>query len=79
MIATISLSACSARGSEPVLEIYCPPIVEYSDEFNAGLADELTRIPEEDTENITEALIDYGSLRDTLRACYQERDRNASD
>ena len=68
------LTACATRGSS-TLEIYCPNIVAYDKDFNSKLADELVSVPEEQSEAINRAIMDYIKLRDTLRNCYKERDK----
>jgi len=45
----------------------CPPVVEYSREFQARAADELDLLPEGSA--IAEMLADYGVMRDQARAC----------
>lgn len=45
----------------------CPPVVEYSREFQARAADELDLLPEASA--IAEMLSDYGVMRDQARAC----------
>ena len=75
LITAVSLlTACATRGSS-TLEIYCPEIIVYDDEFNSQLADELMSVSEADSEAINRAIIDYIKLRDTLRNCHIERDK----
>jgi hypothetical protein len=45
----------------------CPPVVEYSREFQARAADELDLLPEGSA--IAEMLADYSVMRDQARAC----------
>jgi hypothetical protein len=54
------LSACATG---PV----CPPVVEYSYEFQQRLADEIE--PLEDDSAVLQALLDYQTLRDVAQAC----------
>jgi hypothetical protein len=61
------LSGCAAETSS--LEIYCPTIKVYSEDYTQQLANELTSLPS-DT-NISEALSDYSSLRANIRKCQQ--------
>ena len=50
-------------------------MVAYDKDFNSKLADELVSVPEEESEAINRAIMDYIKLRDTLRNCYKERDK----
>ena len=68
MIATSWLAACATGNSEPVAA--CPPIVEYSGEFQAPAADELAMLPEESA--VVEMLADYAVMREQARACRRE-------
>lgn len=45
----------------------CPPVVEYSPEFQARAADKLDLLP--DGSAIAEMLADYGVMWDQVRAC----------
>ena len=45
----------------------CPPVVEYSREFQARAAEELAMLPEGSI--IAEMLADYGVMREQARAC----------
>lgn len=66
-LATIWMNACAAAGSEPHVVSVCPPVVEYSREFQARAADELDLLP--DGSAIAWMLSDYAVLRDQARAC----------
>ncbi len=66
-IAAISLTACATGVSEPGVATVCPPVVEYSREFQARAADELGVLPEGSA--IAEMLADYSVMRDQARAC----------
>jgi len=66
-IATSLLSGCATVGSEGGAWGACPPVVEYSREFQARAADELALLPEGSA--IAEMLADYAVMRDQLRAC----------
>jgi len=46
----------------------CPPVVEYSREFQARAADELDLLPGGSA--IAEMLSDYAVLREQARACH---------
>lgn len=66
-IATISLTGCATGGSEPRISTVCPPVVEYTREFQARAAEELGRLPVESA--IAEMLADYSVMRDQARTC----------
>ena len=67
VIVTISLTGCATGGSEPRTATVCPPVVEYSREFQARAAGELDLLPEGSA--IAEMLADYSVMRDQARAC----------
>ena len=66
-IATSLLSGCATVGSEPGIATVCPPVVEYSREFQARAAEELARLPHGSA--IAEMLSDYAVIRDQVRMC----------
>ena len=66
-IATISLTACATGVSEPRIATVCPPVVEYTREFQARAAEELDLLPEGSA--IADMLADYSVMRDQARAC----------
>lgn len=66
-IAMISLAGCATVASKPRVTTVCPPVVEYSREFQARAADELDLLPERSA--IAEMLADYSVMRDQARAC----------
>jgi hypothetical protein len=66
-VAASSLSGCAMVGSEPRVTIVCPPVVEYSREFQARAAEELALLPEGSA--VAEMLADYAVMRDQARAC----------
>ena len=68
-IATISLTGCATGSSEPRIANVCPPVVEYTREFQARAADEVEVLP--DGSAIAEMLADYSVIRDQARACRQ--------
>jgi hypothetical protein len=69
------LTGCAGAVYKTEVEVYCPPIVEYNDEFNVKLLDEIESLPETDgNPAVVEALSDYAALRDKIRACKIERD-----
>ena len=67
VLATISLTGCATVASEPRIVTVCPPVVEYSREFQARAADELNLLPEASA--IAEMLSDYAVMRDQARSC----------
>jgi len=66
-IATSLLTGCATAGSEPRIATVCPPVVEYTREFQGRAADELDLLPEGSA--IAEMLSDYAVMRDQARAC----------
>jgi hypothetical protein len=66
-IATISLTGYATVASKPRVTTACPPVVEYSREFQARTADELDLLPEGSV--IVKMLADYSVMRDQARAC----------
>ena len=69
-IALISLTGCATVASEPRVATVCPPVIEYSREFQARAAEELGMLQERSA--IAEMLADYSVLRDQARACRAE-------
>jgi len=67
----ISLIGCAKATSD--LEIYCPSVSQYTQEFQNKLADELQSLPSDTA--ISEALTDYIVLRDKIRKCQQIEDK----
>lgn len=66
-IATISLTGCATVASDTGVATVCPPVVDYSWDFQARAADELHLLPEGSA--IAEMLADYSVMRDQARAC----------
>ncbi|MET4808240.1 hypothetical protein [Limibacillus sp. MBR-115] len=66
-IATISLTGCATVASDPRVATVCPPVVEYSRDFQARATDEPDLLPEGSA--ITEMLADYSVMRDQARSC----------
>ncbi|TVR85022.1 MAG: hypothetical protein EA405_00010 [Rhodospirillales bacterium] len=66
-IAASLLTACATAGSEPRVVAVCPPVVEYSREFQTRAADELDLLPAGSA--IGGMLSDYAVMRDQARAC----------
>jgi uncharacterized protein YceK len=67
VIAAISLTGCATVASDARVATVCPPVVEYSRDFQARAADELDLLPEGSA--IVEMLADYSVMRDQARAC----------
>lgn len=71
------LTACANTVYETELEIYCPDIVSYSNEFNARLIDELQALPPDSVEDpsaIVIAIANYATLRRQIENCTKQRD-----
>ena len=66
-IATSLLSGCATGASDHGGRKACPPVVEYSGEFQARAAEELARLPKGSA--IAEMLADYVVMREQARAC----------
>lgn len=66
-ITTSLLNGCGTVRSDGSGPGACPPVVEYSSEFQARAAEELALLPEGST--ITEMLSDYAVMREQARAC----------
>ncbi|SIT73661.1 hypothetical protein SAMN05421849_0017 [Pontibaca methylaminivorans] len=66
-IATSLLSGCATVGSETGGRVTCPPVVEYSREYQARAADELILLPE--LSAVTDMMSDYAVMREQSRKC----------
>lgn len=66
-IAMSLLSGCATGGSEPRVVAVCPPVIEYSREFQARAADELDLLPKHSA--IAEMLSDYAVMQEQARMC----------
>jgi hypothetical protein len=66
-IATSWLTGCATAGFETGGVAACPPIVEYSREFQAQAAEELAMLP--DGSAIVQKMGDYAVIRDQAHAC----------
>lgn len=64
-IATSLLSGCATVGSDGSGPGACPPVVEYSREFQACAAEELDLLPEGSA--IAEMMSDYAVMREQAR------------
>lgn len=67
VIATSFLTGCATVGFEAGGVAACPPVVEYSREFQARAAGELASLP--DGSAIAEMLYDYAVMREQARLC----------
>lgn len=67
VIATNLLTGCAAVSSDLRIATVCPPVVEYSREFQARAVEELESL--QDGSAIAEMLSDYSVLRDQVRIC----------
>lgn len=67
MIAAISLTGCATVASDARVATVCPPVVEYSRDFQARTADELDLLPEGSA--IAEMLADYSVIRRQAMVC----------
>ena len=66
-IATISLTGCATVSSDVEGLAACPPVVEYSEDFQESAAEELALLPEGSA--IMEMLSDYAVMREQARTC----------
>lgn len=66
-IAASLVSGCATVGSEPRIATVCPPVVEYSREFQTRAAEELVFLPADSA--IAEVLGDYAVMGEQVRAC----------
>lgn len=67
VIAMGLLSGCATDGFDTSMVTVCPPVVDYSREFQARAAEELELLSEGSA--ISELLKDYNVLREQVRAC----------
>ena len=61
------MTGCAAAGFETGGAGACPPVVEYSREFQSRAADELALLP--DGSAVVEMMGDYAVMREQGRAC----------
>jgi hypothetical protein len=61
------LTGCATEGFEAGGVAACPPVVEYSREFQARTAEELAKLP--DGSAVVEMMRDYAVIRDQARVC----------
>ena len=66
-IATTWLTGCATAGFEAGGLAACPPVVEYSREFQVQAAEELALLP--DRSVVVEMMGDYAVMRDQTRVC----------
>ena len=67
VIATSWLTGCATAGFEATGSAACPPVVEYSGEFQARAAEELAMLPEGSA--VVEMMGDFAVMREQARAC----------
>ena len=67
VIVTSWLTGCATAGSETDDVGACPPVVEYSREFQTRAAEELELLPNGSA--VVEMMGDYAVMRDQARAC----------
>ena len=67
------LTGCATTVYKTQLEIYCPQIKQYDDQFNQKLADEIEALSPE-FRAIEEAIGNYVYLRDRIRRCEAEKE-----
>ena len=73
-IATSWLTGCATAGFEADGLAACPPVVEYSREFQARAAEELALLP--DGSALVEMMGDYAVMREQVRVCLGGRFRD---
>lgn len=67
VIVTNWLTGCATEGFEANCLAACPPVVEYSREFQARAAEELVLLPNGSA--VVEMMGDYAVMRDQVRIC----------
>ena len=68
VIATSWLTGCATAGFEPGGVAVCPPVVEYSREFQVRAAEELALLPERSA--VVGMLADYAVMREQVRNAF---------
>lgn len=63
----ISLTGCATVASKPRVTTVCPPVVEYSRDFQARVAEELALLPEGSA--VADMLSDYAVMREQAGDC----------
>ena len=76
----ISLASCGQTVFRTNLEVYCPTIKEYPEEFSFDLADEIVDAQEGGFEMplTMEVVEDYRLLRDKIEACQKEASKGVN-
>jgi hypothetical protein len=67
VIATNWLTGCATEGFEADGLAACPPVVEYSREFQAQAGHELTLLP--DGSAVVKMMVDYAVMREQADSC----------
>jgi hypothetical protein len=70
VIVTSWLTGCATAGFDYDGVAACPPVVEYSREFQVRTAEELALMPDESA--VVEMMGDYAVMRDQARACVSD-------
>ena len=65
VIATSLLTGCATAGFEAGGVAACPPVVDYSREFQARAAEEMAMLPDGST--VVEMMADYAVMREQAR------------
>ena len=67
VVATSWLTGCATAGFETVGVAACPPVVEYSQEFQARAAEELALLPSGSA--VVQMMSDYAVMREQAQVC----------
>ena len=59
------LTACDTESSKPIVRSVCPPLINYSPEFQAKVAEELSKLSDAELKTL---VTDYGKMREACRA-----------
>lgn len=70
VIATSLLTGCATPGFESGGVAVCPPVVEYSREFQSRATEELEMLP--DGSAVVEMIADYAVMREQARVCRKQ-------
>jgi len=68
------LTGCAGTVYRTQLEVYCPPLQSYDQEWNEALASELETLGN-GYEFIPMVISDYAKLRDKVRRCEEEKEK----
>ena len=70
LMAAIIVGGCAMSSGHSSPVIVCPPVVDYTPEFQAQMADELQLVPADGA--VVTAMSDYGLMRNQARACWPD-------